>query len=172
MTRLRTKASLFGVGTPEVLVIGVVALLVFGPKGLADAAKSLGKTLRTFQPTIQELKEVSEEFKTTLEDEIGLDEFKTSMRGTGGSASRPYRASDEEKESNLEEMRRESAAAAWGGDAGEGTAGRSEEPAAPTPTFEESLSAPDAEGDGTSSDLSNLSVEELQAELERRKNEQ
>ncbi|KAL6541565.1 hypothetical protein OROGR_011051 [Orobanche gracilis] len=29
-------ASLFGVGAPEVLVIGVVALLVFGPKGLAE----------------------------------------------------------------------------------------------------------------------------------------
>eukprot|EP01018_Ginkgo_biloba_P041252 Gb_00032 [translate_table: standard] len=30
------KASLFGVGAPEALVIGVVALLVFGPKGLAE----------------------------------------------------------------------------------------------------------------------------------------
>ena len=30
--RVRTQASLLGVGTPEVLVIGVVALLVFGPK--------------------------------------------------------------------------------------------------------------------------------------------
>ncbi|KZV41032.1 Bacterial sec-independent translocation protein mttA/Hcf106 isoform 1 [Dorcoceras hygrometricum] len=47
-------ASLFGVGAPEALVIGVVALLVFGPKGLAE--------------------EVSREFKSTLEREIGLDE--------------------------------------------------------------------------------------------------
>ncbi|XP_042426210.1 sec-independent protein translocase protein TATB, chloroplastic-like [Zingiber officinale] len=30
------RASLFGVGAPEALVIGVVALLVFGPKGLAE----------------------------------------------------------------------------------------------------------------------------------------
>ena len=110
--RLTTKASLFGVGTPEVLVIGVVALLVFGPKGLADAAKSLGKTLRTFQPTIQELKEVSEEFKSTLEDEIGLDEFKSSMQSP---PSRPYTSAGEEAEANLDEMRRSSAAAAWGG---------------------------------------------------------
>lgn len=29
-------ASLFGVGAPEALVIGVVALLVFGHKGLAE----------------------------------------------------------------------------------------------------------------------------------------
>ncbi|XP_076899784.1 uncharacterized protein LOC143553753 [Bidens hawaiensis] len=68
-------ASLFGVGVPEALVIGVVALLVFGPKGLAEVAKNLGKTLRAFQPTIRELQEVSREFKSTLEKEIGLDEL-------------------------------------------------------------------------------------------------
>lgn len=54
----QTHASLFGVGAPEALVIGVVALLVFGPKGLADIAKQLGSTLRAFQPTIRELQEV------------------------------------------------------------------------------------------------------------------
>ncbi|KAD1196181.1 hypothetical protein E3N88_43167 [Mikania micrantha] len=68
-------ASLFGVGAPEALVIGVVALLVFGPKGLAEVAKTMGKTLRSFQPTIRELQEVSREFKSTLEKEIGLDEL-------------------------------------------------------------------------------------------------
>ncbi|KAJ6825140.1 putative sec-independent protein translocase protein TATB, chloroplastic isoform X3 [Iris pallida] len=67
-------ASLFGVGAPEALVIGVVALLVFGPKGLAEVARNLGKTLRAFQPTIKELQEVSRDFKSTLEREIGLDE--------------------------------------------------------------------------------------------------
>ncbi|KAF4356494.1 sec-independent protein translocase protein TATB, chloroplastic [Cannabis sativa] len=71
-------ASLFGVGAPEALVIGVVALLVFGPKGLAEVARSLGKTLRAFQPTIKELQEVSREFKSTLEKEIGLDEISNS----------------------------------------------------------------------------------------------
>ena len=34
-------ASLFGVGAPEALVIGVVALLVFGPKGLAEVIRLL-----------------------------------------------------------------------------------------------------------------------------------
>ncbi|KAM7274178.1 hypothetical protein ACFE04_028842 [Oxalis oulophora] len=67
-------ASLFGVGAPEALVIGVVSLLVFGPKGLAEVARTLGKTLRAFQPTIRELQEVSRDFKTTLEKEIGLDD--------------------------------------------------------------------------------------------------
>lgn len=71
-------ASLFGVGAPEALVIGVVALLVFGPKGLAEVARNLGKTLRAFQPTIRELQDVSREFKSTLEREIGLDDVQAS----------------------------------------------------------------------------------------------
>ncbi|KQK18241.1 hypothetical protein BRADI_1g39520v3 [Brachypodium distachyon] len=71
-------ASLFGVGAPEALVIGVVALLVFGPKGLAEVARNLGKTLRAFQPTIRELQDVSRDFRSTLEREIGLDEVSPS----------------------------------------------------------------------------------------------
>eukprot|EP00243_Klebsormidium_subtile_P004455 TRINITY_DN18446_c0_g1_i1.p1 TRINITY_DN18446_c0_g1~~TRINITY_DN18446_c0_g1_i1.p1 ORF type:complete len:280 (-),score=38.32 TRINITY_DN18446_c0_g1_i1:303-1142(-) len=73
-------ASLLGVGAPEALVIGVVALLVFGPKGLAEVARNLGKTLKTFQPTIKELQDVSREFRSTLEQEIGLDEIRDPYR--------------------------------------------------------------------------------------------
>ncbi|BBN19695.1 hypothetical protein MPTK1_8g12830 [Marchantia polymorpha subsp. ruderalis] len=72
----RVHASLLGVGAPEALVIAVVALLVFGPKGLAEVARTLGKSLKAFQPTIQELQQVSREFRSTLEQEIGLDELR------------------------------------------------------------------------------------------------
>lgn len=78
-------ASLFGVGAPEALVIGVVALLVFGPKGLAEVARNLGKTWRAFQPTIRELQEVSREFKSTLEREISLDDDPRSVNKMYGS---------------------------------------------------------------------------------------
>eukprot|EP00249_Psilotum_nudum_P010094 c22331_g1_i1 orf=346-1095(+) len=71
------KASLFGVGAPEAIVIAVVALLVFGPKGLAELARNLGKSLRAFQPTLRELQQVSREFKSTLEQEIGLDDLQS-----------------------------------------------------------------------------------------------
>ncbi|KAL7107086.1 hypothetical protein ACP275_06G032400 [Erythranthe tilingii] len=83
-------ASLFGVGAPEVLVIGVVALLVFGPKGLAEVARNLGQTLRAFQPTIRELQEVSREFKSTLEREIGLDDIdKPLPKSSGPNTTKP-----------------------------------------------------------------------------------
>lgn len=75
--------SFFGVGAPEALVIGVVSLLVFGPKGLADIAKQLGAVVREFQPTIKELQEVSREFQDTLRDEIEkpLEDTMSAARG-------------------------------------------------------------------------------------------
>ena len=45
------QASLLGVGAPEALVIGVVALLVFGPKGLAEVWESLSQFLLLAAPS-------------------------------------------------------------------------------------------------------------------------
>ena len=119
-------------GAPEALVIGVVALLVFGPKGLADIAKQLGQTLRAFQPTIRELQEVSREFKETLEDEIGLDEIRNDIAQVAapvptkrqapppGTTTTPETSAtgptDQSTDTVTEEMRAAAAAAAWGGD--------------------------------------------------------
>ena len=36
-------------GFPELLVIGVIALLLFGPKRLPDAGKALGQAIRGFK---------------------------------------------------------------------------------------------------------------------------
>ena len=157
----QTNASLFGVGAPEALVIGVVALLVFGPKGLADIAKQLGQTLRAFQPTIKELQEVSREFRDTLEDEIGLDEIRNDIAGVTApvptkrqapapnpvsadtAVSAPSAPSADESENMVtKEMRAQAAAAAWGGDEPEQPAAPVEPPAAVTEIPSE-LSAPE-----------------------------
>ncbi len=66
-------------GAPEAILVGVVALLVFGPKGLAEAVKAVGATLRTFQPAIRELASVSSELRSTLEEQIGLDDIKAEL---------------------------------------------------------------------------------------------
>lgn len=75
------RASIFGVGVPEAIMVGVVSLLVFGPKGLAHAAKGLGQTFRALQPTIKELRKVGMVLKGTLEQEIGIDEIRSEFGG-------------------------------------------------------------------------------------------
>ena len=55
---------MFGsIGMPELVLIFVVALLVFGPKKLPELGKSLGRGLAEF-------KRASEDLKKTIEDEI------------------------------------------------------------------------------------------------------
>ena len=41
--------NIFGIGLPEMAVILVIALLVFGPKKLPEIGSSLGKAMKGFQ---------------------------------------------------------------------------------------------------------------------------
>jgi sec-independent protein translocase protein TatA len=40
---------LFGLGWPEVTIIAVVAILIFGPKKIPELGSALGKTLKGFK---------------------------------------------------------------------------------------------------------------------------
>jgi sec-independent protein translocase protein TatA len=56
--------NMFGpIGMPELILIFLVALLVFGPRKLPELGKSLGRGLADF-------KRASEDLKRTIEDEI------------------------------------------------------------------------------------------------------
>lgn len=48
------------VGTPEILLILVIALLIFGPQKLPEMGKSLGRAIREFKRASQELQETIE----------------------------------------------------------------------------------------------------------------
>ena len=56
--------NIFGIGLPEMAVILVLALLIFGPKKLPEIGRSLGKALRGFQ---EASKEFEAEFKREAE---------------------------------------------------------------------------------------------------------
>ena len=61
---------MFGsIGMPEMIIILVIALIIFGPRKLPELGKSLGRSLNEF-------KRASNELRNTLEEEIKVEERK------------------------------------------------------------------------------------------------
>lgn len=62
--------NIFGIGLPEMAVIMVVALLVFGPKKLPEVGRSLGKAVRGFQDASQEFQDEFKKEASQLEEAV------------------------------------------------------------------------------------------------------
>ena len=127
-------------GAPEAVLVGIVALIVFGPKGLAEAVKAVGATLRTFQPTIRELASVSSDLRSTLEEQIGLDEIRAEL-SSAVSPIPPATAPAKPTAAGLE-------AGAGGGD-GAPTDGTGAAPGASLPDAVAAMQGAGSDGDGS-----------------------
>ena len=61
------------IGAPELLIILVIALIIFGPRKLPELGRSLGRSLKEF-------KRASNELRNTLDEEIRVEEERSTQR--------------------------------------------------------------------------------------------
>src|SRR5687768_14150732 len=80
---------MFGsLGVPELLLIFVVILIVFGPRRIPEIGRTLGKALGEFRKATDDL-------KSTIEREVRLEELKKITPPTLDSIITPFERSEE-----------------------------------------------------------------------------
>lgn len=90
---------MFGIGLPELFLIGLVALVVVGPKNLPQTLRAIGRAVREFQRASRELRqeagfdEVVDEVTRPLRE--GLSGIEEDMRSTVDDARRTMTLEDD-----------------------------------------------------------------------------
>ena len=80
----RTSIMFGPIGMPELIVIMVIALIIFGPRKLPELGRSLGRSLNEF-------KRASNELKHTLDEEIRVEEQRIDRTAAGSGRAPPDR---------------------------------------------------------------------------------
>ncbi|MBO3462763.1 TatA/E family twin arginine-targeting protein translocase [Aetokthonos hydrillicola Thurmond2011] len=62
--------NIFGIGLPEMAVIMIVALLIFGPKKLPEIGRSMGKAIRGFQEASKDFQNEFQKEAAQLEEAV------------------------------------------------------------------------------------------------------
>ena len=88
---------MFGsIGMPELVIILVIALIIFGPRKLPELGRSLGRS-------IGEFRRASNELRSTLEEEIRVEEQKsTTAKSSTSSEGTPESPADSASNSSTQ----------------------------------------------------------------------
>lgn len=85
---------MFGIGSTELLVILIVALIVLGPKSIPKLASTLGKAMGEFR-------RVSTEFQRTLNAEAAQEEYDNKRKAETSAAREQASAASPAQESEI-----------------------------------------------------------------------
>lgn len=86
---------MFGLGAMEILIILVIAFLLFGPKELPEIGKQVGRAVKGFKETADDLRKtvepeinmIQQEVKMVEQDfEASMKEAEESIKGAGDDA--------------------------------------------------------------------------------------
>lgn len=69
------------IGTSELILIGIIALIVFGPRKLPQMAKTIGKTMADFRRTTNEFKSTWEREAEFYKEELIISEEVSTVTG-------------------------------------------------------------------------------------------
>ena len=90
------------IGTSELILIGIIALIFLGPRKLPQIARTIGKTMADFRST-------TNEFKSTWEREVNFQEEADALRSgdlpADNSISRTPAVSDNQHELAIPEIK-------------------------------------------------------------------
>jgi len=73
---------MFGLGTSEILIILIIAFLLFGPKQLPEVGRQVGKAIKGFKDTAEDLRKSVEPELNLIQQEVKTVEqdFQASMK--------------------------------------------------------------------------------------------
>jgi sec-independent protein translocase protein TatA len=86
---------MFGLGTSEILIILIIAFLLFGPKQLPEVGRQVGKAIKGFKDTADDLRKsvepelnlIQQEVKTVEQDlQASMKEAEEEITAAGRSA--------------------------------------------------------------------------------------
>ncbi len=89
---------MFGLGAMEVLIILVIAFMLFGPKELPEIGKQVGKAVKGFKETTEDLRQsvepeinmITQELKSVEQDlESSMKEAEEHIKGATDQATEP-----------------------------------------------------------------------------------